>query len=119
MEFLHNDKQDGNRTGNQHTSGTELCEVIVDQTLIQHLEQPDGNRIFGRDTCIEDHLCIYEIHPRNKEAADYRIHHNGAAHGKHHLEKDTCFTASVDPGSFAQCSGNRIKKPFCDQISKS
>ena len=73
---------------NHYTTCTELCKVVVDQALIQHFIKSDCYCIFRRNTCIEDHLRIYKIHPRNKKAADYRINDDRTAHGKYHLERD-------------------------------
>ena len=52
VELLHDDKQDGNGNGHQYTACTELRKIRINQTLIQHLVQTNGNGIFGRNTRI-------------------------------------------------------------------
>ena len=50
VELLHDDKQDGDGDGHQHTACTEERKVIVDQGLLQHIiqaETPEFRIIFA------------------------------------------------------------------------
>ena len=118
IEFLHDHKQNRNRYGYQYTTCAELSKIRIDKALIQHLVQTNGNCIFGRNTGIQDHLCIYEIHPWHQETADNCINNNRAAHGQNHLEEDSCLTASINSCSLAECSRNCIKESFRNQLTK-
>ena len=51
-ELLHDDEQYRDGNGYQHTACTELTKVSVDQALIQHIVQTDGNGPLRRDTGI-------------------------------------------------------------------
>ena len=50
VELLHDDKQDGDGDGHQHTACTEERKVIVDQGLLQHIIQTRIGLDMGRTT---------------------------------------------------------------------
>ena len=113
IELLHDDKQ--YRDGYQYTTCTELTKVSIDQALIQHIVQTNGNGPLGRNTGIQHQLSIYEIHPGGQEGADNCIYNDGTAHGDNNLPEDRSLTGSIQISSLAQGVRNRIEEALEEQ----
>ena len=118
VELLHDDKQDGDGDGHQHTACTEERKVIVDQGLLQHIIQTDSHCPVGRDARIQDHFCHHEIGPWNHERADDGIDQDRLGHGQNDLKEHTGIGCAVQLGGFPQGDGDGIKEALADQIAQ-
>ena len=66
VEALHEDEQDRDRDGDQHTARGERHEQRVRGCAGHHREQPDRDRVV-RDVVAHDDFCEDEVHPRSHE----------------------------------------------------
>ena len=118
IELLHNDEQDGDGDGYQHTACAEERKVVVDQRFLQHIVQADGHRPVGGKAGVQDHLGHHEVRPRYHEGADDGVHQNGSGHGQNDLEEHPGIRCTIQLGGLPQGDGNGIKEAFADQIAQ-
>ena len=118
VELLHDDKQHRDGDSHQDAACAEAGEVAVDQSLLQHVVQADGNRPVRADTGVQDHLCHNKVGPRGQEGADNGVHQDRAGHRDNDLEEDARFGSAVQLGGLTQCHRHRIKEALADQVAK-
>ena len=119
IEFLHDDKQNRDGDGHQHTACTEQRKVVVDERSLQHIEQADGDCPVGGDAGVQNHLRHNEVRPGNHKGADDGVHQNRLGHRQHDLKEYPRIGGTVQLGGLTQGNRRGIKKALTDQVAKS
>ena len=110
---MHEDEQNRDRDGNQHTACGEGHEQRVRGCAGHHREQPNRDRVV-RDVVAHDDFCEDEIHPWSHESQQGRVHDDRFGQRQCDFCEDLPLVGTVDHGRFIQCHRDRVEESFGD-----
>lgn len=110
---MHEDEQDRDRDGDQHTACGERHEQRVRGCAGHHREQPDRDRVV-RDVVAHDDFREDEVHPRSHESQQGRVHDDRFGQRQRDFRENLPLVGAVDHGGFIQRHRDRIKESFGD-----
>jgi hypothetical protein len=120
IEFLHDNKQNRDGDGDQHTACTEQRKVVVDKRFLQHIEQADGHCPVGGEAGVQNHFCHAEVHPWYHKGTDDGVHQNRLGHRQHDLDLEEYprTGGTVQLGGITQGNRRGIEKALADQVPR-
>jgi len=115
---LHEDEQDRDWDGDQHTARGERHEQRVGGCAGHHREQSDCDRVV-RDVVTHDDFCEDEVHPWAHEGQQRRVHDDRFGQRQRNFRENLPFVRAVDHGRFVQRHRDRVEESFGDVEAQS